>query len=129
MNDRLADLRNSRDLAGCGDRELRGLLPYVDEVRLAPREVVAWQGEPCAQYVIVAEGLAEAVSGHGRRVLEAGDTAGWAAMWERSVNEATVRVLTGARLLVMSHAQFRAVRAIAPRPAPAPVPAEAPAVA
>jgi hypothetical protein len=34
-------------------------------------------------------------------------------MWERSANEASVVVADDARLLVMSHAQFRAVKAMA----------------
>jgi len=44
--------------------------------------------------------------------LTPGDTFGWAAMWEREQNSASVVVETDARLLVMSHAQFRAVKAI-----------------
>jgi hypothetical protein len=36
---------------------------------------------------------------------------GWRAMWERGPNEATVVVESEARLLVMGHAQFRAVKA------------------
>jgi CRP-like cAMP-binding protein len=45
--------------------------------------------------------------------LTAGDSFGWDAMWEREPNSATVVVEADARLLVMSHAQFRAVKAIA----------------
>lgn len=38
-------------------------------------------------------------------------------MWERGLNEATVVVEEAAHLLVMSHAQFRAVKSIAEPPA------------
>jgi CRP-like cAMP-binding protein len=45
--------------------------------------------------------------------LTAGDTFGWEAMWKREPNSATVVVESDARLLVMSHAQFRALKGIA----------------
>jgi len=41
-----------------------------------------------------------------------GETIGWNAMWERSTNPATVTAESDARLLVMSHDQFRAVKAL-----------------
>jgi hypothetical protein len=41
-------------------------------------------------------------------------------MWEMAANDETVIAETEARLLVLSHAQFRAVKAIAQRPAPVP---------
>jgi hypothetical protein len=37
-------------------------------------------------------------------------------MWERLVNDATVVAESDARLLVMGHAQFRAVKAVAAPP-------------
>jgi len=50
------------------------------------------------------------------RTLRAGDSLGWDAMWERLPNDATAVVDTEAHLLVMSHAQFRAIKAIADPP-------------
>jgi hypothetical protein len=41
-------------------------------------------------------------------------------MWEMAANEATVVAETEARLLVMGHAQFRAIKAIVERPARVP---------
>jgi CRP-like cAMP-binding protein len=79
---------------------------------------IAVRGETCNQFVIVAAGRLRACStDDGRRSLVPGDTAGWAAMWEMTANEATVVAETEARILVMGHAQFRAVKAIVKRPA------------
>jgi len=48
--------------------------------------------------------------------LGAGDSCGRNAMWERLVNDATVVAEWDARILVMGHAQFRAVKALAVSP-------------
>src|SRR4029077_16592185 len=111
---RLETLRATRELAAYPERKLRELLPYFDEVTLAAGNVVARENEQCSEFVVVMGGRLTATRPHARpRTLTAGDTFGWAAMWEREPNSATVVVEADARLLVMSHAQFRAVKAIA----------------
>lgn len=75
---------------------------------------VAIEGQPCSQFLIVSEGRLRADSLRGgSRTLRAGDSWGWNAMWERSVNDSTVVAESDARVLVMGRAQFRAARAVA----------------
>lgn len=113
---RLNALRSTAELARHSDSELRPLLQYVDEVVVQEGCQVAVEGQLCSQFLIVAEGRLRAVSLRGgSNTLEAGDSSGWNEMWERSVNDATIVAETDARLLVMGHAQFRAVKAVASR--------------
>jgi len=115
---KLAVLRSTVKLAGCSTEELRFLLQYVDEVTVPAGTRIAVRGETCNQFVIVAEGrLREGSPDDGWYSLLPGGSAGWAAMWDMTANEATVVAETEARLLVMGHAQFRAVKAVARRPA------------
>jgi CRP-like cAMP-binding protein len=110
---RLAALRASRQLASYPDNQLEKLLPYFDEVNLRAGSQVAQEGAPCSQFVVVVCGRLQVTALGGRSdTLVAGDSVGWKAMWERSSNDASVVVANHARLLVMSHAQFRAVKAI-----------------
>lgn len=109
---RLETLRATRELAPYADR-LETLLPYFDEVSLPAGSVVARESDQCTAFVVVMRGRLKATGPHAEtHTLTPGDTFGWAAMWEREQNSASVVVETDARLLVMSHAQFRAVKAI-----------------
>jgi signal-transduction protein with cAMP-binding, CBS, and nucleotidyltransferase domain len=90
-------------------------IAYFDEVAVRAGERIAVEGSPCHELVIVAEGRLEARSGERIGVLGPGDAIGWAAMERRGPNEATVVAATDARLLVMSHAQFRAAAAPPPK--------------
>jgi CRP-like cAMP-binding protein len=115
---RLDTLRSTDELAACSPSELRSLLQYFDEVTVPHGTRIAVKGQLSSQFVIVAEGRLKAGSpDDGWHSLLPGDTAGWSAMWEMAANEATVVAETAARLLVMGHAQFRAVKAVARRPA------------
>ena len=119
---RFAALRATAELASCSDAEVRSLLGYADEARLVAGDRVAQEGVYCAELVVVIEGTLRARA----RVIGPGQTFGWDAMWERSTNPATVVAETDARLLVMSHEQFRAVKAVVEPPYRRPcVPAEA----
>jgi hypothetical protein len=114
---RLLALRMTRELAACPTRDLEALLPYFDEIALPAGSQVAAEGLRCTEFVVVMDGRLKMCSnGTERRVLRAGDSLGWSAMWERGLNEATVVVEVAARLLVMSHAQFRAVKSVADPP-------------
>ena len=105
-------MRATSEFAGWPERSLRALLPQFDEVTLPARRRIAAEGRPCTQLVIVLEGVLSARSlSCVKRILRAGDSSGWRAMWERGPNEETVTVESEARLLVMGHAQFRAVKA------------------
>jgi len=110
---RLETLRATRELAPYS-AHLGVLLPYFDEVSLPAGSVVARESEQCTAFVVVMRGRLKATGADAQtRTLTPGDTFGWAAMWEREPNSASVVVEADARLLVMSHAQFRAVKAIA----------------
>jgi CRP-like cAMP-binding protein len=89
-------------------------VPPSEEVTLSAGSLVARQGERCAEFVVVMRGRLRATAPSARsRTLSADDSLGWDAMWERESNSATVTVEADAHLLVMSHSQFRAVKAIA----------------
>jgi CRP-like cAMP-binding protein len=62
--------------------------------------------------LIVIDGSVEARNGSGSRRLAGGDSSGWAAMWERARNPATLTTTSDTRLLVMGRGQFRAVTAL-----------------
>lgn len=106
---RFAALRAVPELAPCSDSEIRSLLAYADEVRLFARDAVAHEGRYCSELVVVIEGTLQAR----RRLIGPGEAIGWRAMWERSTNPVTVTAATDARVLVMSHDQFRAVKGLA----------------
>jgi CRP-like cAMP-binding protein len=110
--DRFAALRAVRELAPCSDREIWSLLRYADEVRAPKGQRVAQEGRPCGEFVAVIDGALRA----GSRLLGRGNSCGWDAMWERSTNPSSVTVEADARLLVMSHEQFRAVKALVKSP-------------
>jgi CRP-like cAMP-binding protein len=110
--DRLATLRSTPELGGWPERSLQALLWQFDEVTLPAGRLIAVEGRPCSQFVVVLEGrLAASSASDGRRLLGPGDSFGWQAMWERGPNEASLTVESEARLLVMGHAQFRALKA------------------
>ena len=106
-------LRAVRELDLCSDKDIWSLLSYADEVCMRAGDQIARQGRNCTEFVAVMEGSLRAESPGSSCLLERGDSCGWDAMWERSPNPATVTVESDARLLIMSHAQFRAVKALA----------------
>jgi CRP-like cAMP-binding protein len=109
----LTTLRTVPELTGFDDRQLRSLLPYVDEVRVDAGRRLATAGQFCREFLIIVEGSVEACDGSGSRRLAHGDSCGWAPMWERAPNPATLTTTAETRLLVMGRAQFRAVTALA----------------
>jgi CRP-like cAMP-binding protein len=108
QRERFAALRAVAELEPCTDSEIWSLLTYADEVRLFAGDRVAQDGRFCTELVVVIEGALCS----GSHLVGPGETAGWSEMWERALNPATVTAETDARLLVMSHDQFRAVKAL-----------------
>lgn len=108
QRERFAALRAVAELAPRSDADIWSLLAYADEVRLRAGERVAQEGRLCSELVVVIEGTLRNRS----HLVAPGETLGWEEMWERSPNPATVTAETDARLLVMSHDQFRAVKAL-----------------
>jgi len=111
----LGVIRSSGQFASWDQDALARLAQHFDEVRVRAGERIASDGALCHQLLVVAEGRLETFSSSRRGALGPGDTFGWSAMVARGRNEATVLAATDARLLVMSHAQFRAALAPPPR--------------
>jgi len=105
---RFAALRAVAELEPCTDSEVWSLLTYADEVGLFAGDAVAQEGRYCSELVVVMEGALCS----GSHLVGPGETVGWDEMWDRSTNPATVTAETDARVLVMSHDQFRAVKAL-----------------
>ena len=113
-SERLDVLRATKELGGRTDADLRRLLPFVDEVSVPSGTVIADAGRLCHQLVIVASGMLETCRNGRSGRLGRGDSFGWSAMADRSSYDETVLSISPARLLVMSHEQFRAAEAIKP---------------
>jgi hypothetical protein len=111
QRERFAVLRAVSELEPCTDSEIWSLLTHVDEVRLLAGDGVAQEGRYCTELVVVIEGALCS----GSHLVGPAGTVGWGEMWERSFNPATVTAETDARVLVMSHDQFRAVKALVGR--------------
>jgi len=114
-SERLDVLRAAKELGGRTDAQFRRLLPFVDEVSVPPGTVIAEAGRLCHQLVIVASGMLETCRNGRSGCLGPGDVFGWNAMRERGAYDATVQSVSPARLLVMSHEQFRAAEPMKPQ--------------
>jgi CRP-like cAMP-binding protein len=109
MTPRFDALRALPELAHCSNAEISSLLTSVDEIRLQAGAVVAHAGLYCTELVVVMEGRLRTTALR----IGPGESLGWAAMWDRSINQATVIAESDVRLLVIGHAQFRAFKAAA----------------
>jgi CRP-like cAMP-binding protein len=109
MTPRFAALRALPELAHCSKSDISSLLTSVDEIRLPAGTVVARSGRYCNELVVVVEGTLRTAAHR----IGPGESLGWAAMWDRSINKATVIAESDVRLLVIGHAQFRAFKAVA----------------
>ena len=108
--ERVQLLRSVPELVG-----LRDAARHFDEVRVAAGEMLAEEGALCHHYLIVAEGTLQTQRRGQTGELGPGDSIGFSAMRSRGVNPARVVALTEARVLVMSHAQFRAAEPLPPK--------------
>ena len=108
--ERVQLLRSVPELVG-----LRDAARHFDEVRVAAGEMLAEEGALCHHYLIVAEGTLQTQRRGQTGELGPGDSFGFSAMRGRGVNPAGVVALTEARVLVMSHAQFRAAEPLPPK--------------
>jgi CRP-like cAMP-binding protein len=113
--DRLELLRRVEPLTSQSHSSLRSLLPFMDEVRVQAGALIAEEGHLCHELLIVVEGRLEACRQGVATAVGPGEALGWDAMRDRGRHDATVRAITPAHLLVMSHAQFRAAEGISPR--------------
>jgi CRP-like cAMP-binding protein len=99
--------------AGCTRKELEFLVTRTDEVDVKAGETLIRQGKPGDTFYVLLEGEADVeVDGRARPPLRAGSFFGEISMMDRGPATATVVTKTAAKLMVMSHAQFRdAIRA------------------
>jgi CRP-like cAMP-binding protein len=92
----------------CSKKELDFLASRTDEVDVAAGRRLTNQGEPGDTFYVLLDGEADVdVDGRFRRTMKIGDFFGEISMLDRGAATATVVTRTPARLMVMSHAQFR----------------------
>ena len=94
--------------AHCSEKELEYVAGRADEVDVpAGRELVR-QGEPAESFHVLLSGEASVqVDGNPRPGLGPGDFFGEISMLDRGPATATIVTTSPARIMVMSHAQFR----------------------
>jgi CRP-like cAMP-binding protein len=94
--------------AQCSQKELEFIASRTDEVDVRPGRQLTSQGQPGDAFYVLLEGEADVdVNGDRRPALAPGDFFGEMSMLDRGPATATVVTTTPARLMVMSHAQFR----------------------
>ena len=88
--------------------ELEFVASRADEVSVKAGQKLITQGKAGDSFYVLLEGEAHVdVRGKPRRTMRPGDFFGEISMLDRGLASATVTAKTDARLLVMSHAQFR----------------------
>jgi CRP-like cAMP-binding protein len=94
--------------AHCTRKELEFIASHGDEVEVPAGKTLTRQGKPGDTFYVQLDGQSEVtVDGKRRRVLKPGDFFGEISMIDRGLATATVATVTGSRLFVMSHKQFR----------------------
>jgi CRP/FNR family cyclic AMP-dependent transcriptional regulator len=89
-------------------KELKFVASRTDEVSVAAGRQLTRQGhESDSLYVLLDGEVDVVVDGKKRTTLKAGDFFGEISMLDRGVGTATVTTRTPARMMVMSHSQFR----------------------
>jgi CRP-like cAMP-binding protein len=94
--------------SGCSRKELAFLVTRTDEVDVPAGRTLIKQGSPGDTFYLLLEGEASVeVDGQNRPALGAGSFFGEISMLDRGPATATVATTAPAKLMVMSHAQFR----------------------
>ena len=94
--------------AGCSRSELEFLITRTDEVDAEAGRTLIRQGRPADTFYVLLEGEATVeVDGRMRPPLQPGSFFGEISMLDGGPATATVVTTTPARLMVMSHTQFR----------------------
>jgi CRP/FNR family transcriptional regulator, cyclic AMP receptor protein len=89
-------------------KDLEFLATRTDEVKVEAGRTLIRQGSPSDTFYLLLDGEADVVSdGKARPTLRAGSFFGEISMLDGGPSTATVVTKTPARLMVMSHAQFR----------------------
>ncbi|HEY6876129.1 MAG TPA: cyclic nucleotide-binding domain-containing protein [Candidatus Dormibacteraeota bacterium] len=96
--------------ADCSQRELAFIASRTDEVPVGAGRQLTRQGRPSNAFYVILDGEADVeIDGTKRGVLKKGDFFGEISMLDRGNATASVTTRTPAKLMVMSHAQFRDV--------------------
>ena len=96
--------------ADCSQRELAFIASRTDEVPVGAGRQLTRQGRPSNAFYVILDGEAEVeIDGNKRGTMKKGDFFGEISMLDRGNATATVTTRTPAKLMVMSHAQFRDV--------------------
>ena len=109
MSDSKTDLLSRVPLfSQLSKRELEFVASRADEVEAPKGQTLTTQGRLGDSFYVLLDGEADvAIDGEPRRTLKTGDFFGETSMLDRGLATATITTRTPARLLVMSHAQFR----------------------
>jgi CRP-like cAMP-binding protein len=109
MSDSKTDLLSRVPLfSQLSKRELEFVASRADEVEAPKGQTLTTQGSLGDSFYVLLDGEAEVeIDGEPRRTLMTGDFFGEISMLDRGLATATITTRTPARLLVMSHAQFR----------------------
>lgn len=101
-------LRQVPLFAHCTNRDLEFIASRTDELEVSAGRELVRQGRPGDTFYVLLEGQADVtVDGDRRPPLGPGDFFGEISMLDRGPATATVVTTTPARLMVMSHSQFR----------------------
>jgi CRP-like cAMP-binding protein len=101
-------LRQVPLFARCASKDLEFVASRTDEVQVPAGRQLVRQGQPADTFYVLLEGEADlTVDGQPRPHLKPGDFFGEISMLDRGPATATVVTRTPARLMVMSHSQFR----------------------
>ncbi len=109
MSDSKTDLLSRVPLfSQLSKRELEFVASRADEVEAPKGQTLTTQGRLGDSFYVLLDGEAGVeIDGEARRTLKTGDFFGEISMLDRGLATATITTRTPARLLVMSHAQFR----------------------
>jgi CRP-like cAMP-binding protein len=109
MSDSKTDLLSRVPLfSQLSKRELEFVASRADEVEAPAGQTLTTQGRLGDSFYVLLHGEAEVeIDGTPRRTLKTGDFFGEISMLDRGLATATIKTRTPARLMVMSHAQFR----------------------
>jgi CRP-like cAMP-binding protein len=95
---------------GCSGKELEFIAGHTDEVSVAAGRELTRQGALGHTFYVLLDGEAEViVNGQSRGTMHAGDFFGEISMLDQGEGTATVTTTAPAKLMVMSHSQFRDV--------------------
>jgi|APDOM4702015248_1054824.scaffolds.fasta_scaffold70023_2 CRP/FNR family transcriptional regulator, cyclic AMP receptor protein len=110
LDPKLARLAGSPVFAQLGERKLRELSPYTDDVTVPAGTTLMEEGSRAHELAVLVEGSASVIL-HGKPVKEVGpgDVIGEMALLDHGLRTATVVTTSEAKLIVINGAHFAAL--------------------